>query len=145
MSLPFQNLVCRNLCCLALVLLPVAAQEAAPDKNSQLPFETRLDDLLSRITLEGKVSQTMNDSPAIDRLGIPQYNWWNECLHGVARDGRATVFPEPIGPTATWDPDLIFRISTAISDETRSGDRARTWRSAVPDGSQLKEGCRLPW
>ena len=62
----------------------------------------------------------MNDSPAIDRLGIPAYNWWNECLHGVARAGRATVFPEAIGLAATWDTDLIFRVATAISDEARA-------------------------
>jgi beta-glucosidase-like glycosyl hydrolase len=60
--------------------------------------------MLSRMTLEEKVSQLMSDSPAIERLGIPAYNWWNECLHGVARAGRATVFPEPIGLAATWDP-----------------------------------------
>src|ERR1035438_5834413 len=64
--------------------------------------------------------QMMNDSPAIERLGIPAYNWWNECLHGVARAGRATVFPEPIGLAATWDPGLIFRMATAISDEARA-------------------------
>ena len=62
----------------------------------------------------------MNDSPAIERLGIPAYNWWNECLHGVARAGRATVFPMPIGLAATWDPELIFRMATAISDEARA-------------------------
>jgi len=62
----------------------------------------------------------MNDSAAIDRLGIPQYNWWSECLHGVARAGRATVFPETIGLAATWDTDLLFRVSTAISDEARA-------------------------
>ena len=65
-----------------------------------------MDDLLSRMTVEEKVSQMMNDSPAIERLGIPAYNWWNECLHGVARAGRATVFPMPIGLAATWDPEL---------------------------------------
>ena len=72
------------------------------------------------MTLEEKVSQLMNDSAAIDRLGIPAYNWWNECLHGVARAGRATVFPETIGLAATWDTELVFRVSTAISDEARA-------------------------
>jgi beta-glucosidase len=88
--------------------------------NADAPLEKRVDDLLSRMTVAEKVSQTMNDSPAIERLGIPAYNWWNECLHGVARAGRATVFPMPIGLAATWDTGLIFRTATAISDEARA-------------------------
>ncbi|HMD71249.1 MAG TPA: glycoside hydrolase family 3 C-terminal domain-containing protein [Bryobacteraceae bacterium] len=89
-------------------------------QNPDAAVERRVEDLLSRMTLEEKVSQLMNDSPAIDRLGIPAYNWWNECLHGVARAGRATVFPEPIGLAATWDENLAFRVATAISDEARA-------------------------
>jgi beta-glucosidase len=89
-------------------------------KDPAAPMEKRIDDLVSRMTLEEKVSQMMNDSAAIDRLGIPAYNWWNECLHGVARAGRATVFPEAIGLAATWDKDLLFRVATAISDEARA-------------------------
>jgi beta-glucosidase len=72
------------------------------------------------MTIEEKVSQMLSASPAIDRLGIPQYDWWNECLHGVARAGLATVFPEPIGLAATFDTDLIFRIASVISDEARA-------------------------
>jgi len=89
-------------------------------KDPSAPLERRVADLLSRMTLEEKISQLTNDSPAIERLGIPAYNWWNECLHGVARAGRATVFPETIGLAATWDTDLIHRVSTAISDEARA-------------------------
>jgi len=100
-------------------LAPLLAQQPAY-QNPAAPLEKRVDDLLGRLTLEEKVSQLMNDSAAIDRLGIPAYNWWNECLHGVARAGRATVFPETIGLAATWDTDLLFRVSTAISDEARA-------------------------
>ena len=60
------------------------------------------------------------DSPAIERLGIPAYNWWNECLHGVARSGLATVFPQAIGMAAMWDRDEMFAIASAISDEARA-------------------------
>ena len=62
----------------------------------------------------------MSDSRAIDRLGVPPYNWWNESLHGLARAGRATVFPQAIGLAATWDTDLMFRVAIAISDEVRA-------------------------
>lgn len=76
--------------------------------------------MVSRLTLEEKVSQLMNAAPAIERLGIPAYNWWNECLHGVARAGLATVFPQAIGLAATWDNELMFQVATAISDEARA-------------------------
>jgi beta-glucosidase len=72
------------------------------------------------MTTEEKIGQMMNAAPAIERLGIPAYEWWNECLHGVGRAGLATVFPQAIGLGATWDEDLIFRVSTAISDEARA-------------------------
>jgi beta-glucosidase len=94
--------------------------QAAVYKDLRAPVNQRIDDLLSRMTLEEKISQLMNDSPAIDRLGIPAYNWWNECLHGVARAGRATVFPQAIGLAAAWDADLTFRVASAISDEARA-------------------------
>ncbi len=89
-------------------------------KNPSLPIEERVDDLLARMTLEEKVSQMMNSAPAIERLGIPEYNWWNECLHGVARSGKATVFPQAIGLAATWDTELMHRVAAAISDEARA-------------------------
>jgi len=89
-------------------------------KNPNAPMEKRVDDLVARMTLEEKTAQLMSNAPAIPRLGVPAYNWWNEALHGVARAGRATVFPESIGLAATWDTDLIFRVATAISDEARA-------------------------
>jgi beta-glucosidase len=91
-----------------------------PYQNVKLPFEQRVNDLVSRMTLEEKVSQMVDEAPAIPRLGIPEYNWWNECLHGVARAGLATVFPEPIGSAASFDADLINRIGNATSDEARA-------------------------
>src|SRR5262245_11870464 len=105
----------------ALLLLPLGfAQRNPVYRNPEAAIEDRVDDLLNRMTLEEKASQLMNDSPAIDRLGIPAYNWWNECLHGVGRSGLATVFPEPIGLAATWDTALMLRVGTAISDEARA-------------------------
>ena len=88
--------------------------------NLDLPFERRRDDLVARMTLEEKVSQMQDVAPAIERLGIPAYNWWNEALHGVARSGLATSFPQAIGLAATWDDSLIFRMATVISDEARA-------------------------
>ena len=72
------------------------------------------------MTLEEKVAQLGNNAPAIPRLGVPQYEWWNEALHGVARAGAATVFPQAIGLAATFDRDLMHEIATAISDEARA-------------------------
>jgi beta-glucosidase len=113
---------CRQAACggLAIRLFVSMTAQAQTYKSPTAPLESRIDDLVSRMTLEEKISQLMNDSPAIDHLGIPAYNWWNECLHGVARAGRATVFPEAIGLAATWDTNLMFRVSTAISDEARA-------------------------
>jgi len=91
-----------------------------PYQNPDLSVEERVDDLVSRMTADEKISQMMNAAPAIERLGIPAYNWWNECLHGVGRAGVATVFPQAIGLAATWDEDLIFKVATTISDEARA-------------------------
>ena len=68
-----------------------------PFRNPDLPIDKRVSDLVGRMTLEEKIGQMMNAAPAIPRLGVPEYNWWNECLHGVARAGLATVFPQAIG------------------------------------------------
>ena len=91
-----------------------------PFRDPSLSTEQRIDDLLGRLTLKEKASLMLYNSPAIARLGIPAYNWWNECLHGVARSGEATVFPQAIGMAATFDDELVFRVATAISDEARA-------------------------
>src|SRR5712664_4851906 len=88
--------------------------------NPKLPIEQRVGDLISRMTLEEKVSQLENSADAIPRLGIPAYDWWNEGLHGVARSGYATVFPQAIGLAATWDTALISRVADSISTEARA-------------------------
>ena len=88
--------------------------------NSKLDMNTRIEALLKEMTLEEKITQTDNNSAGIPRLGIIEYNWWSEALHGVARSGRATVFPQAIGLAATFDPDLMKRIGDAVSDEARA-------------------------
>lgn len=99
---------------------PGKQQDSLPYLNPDLSIEERVDDLVSRMTLEEKINQMVNDAPAIERLGIPQYNWWSEGLHGVARAGLATVFPQAIGLGATWDEEMMFRVATTISDEARA-------------------------
>ena len=107
----------------AVVKFPIGTGQiipAAPYLNPSLPLEKRVDDLVSRMTLEEKVSQMMNAAPAIERLGIPEYEWWNEGLHGVARAGYATVFPQAIGLAATWNADLMHQVADVISTEARA-------------------------
>ncbi|TXE07029.1 glycoside hydrolase family 3 protein [Seonamhaeicola algicola] len=91
-----------------------------PWQNTALSINERVDALVNDMTLEEKCSQMLDVCPAIERLDIPEYNWWNEALHGVARNGRATVFPQAIGLGATFDEDLIKRVGTVISDEARA-------------------------
>ena len=93
---------------------------ALPFQDTSLPFEARAADLVGRLTLDEKVAQMQDRAPAIPRLGIPAYNWWNEALHGVARSGLATVFPQAIGLAATWNDSLMFQVATVISDEARA-------------------------
>ncbi|MDR3261938.1 MAG: glycoside hydrolase family 3 C-terminal domain-containing protein [Tannerella sp.] len=102
-----------------LSVLRITAQ-TYPFQNPDLPVEQRVNDLVGRMTPEEKVSQMMDGAPAIERLGIPAYNWWNECLHGVARAGIATMFPQAIGLAATFDTDAVYRTATVISDEARA-------------------------
>ena len=88
--------------------------------NPDSPLDQRVDDLVHRMTLDEKIGQMMNSAPAIPRLHIAAYNWWNESLHGVARAGLATVYPQAIGLAAAWDEDMQYRMATAVSDEARA-------------------------
>ncbi len=89
-------------------------------QNTNLPIDERVDILVSQMTLDEKIHQMVYTAPAIERLEVPAYNWWNECLHGVARAGYATVFPQSITIAGSWDKDLMFRVADAISDEARA-------------------------
>ena len=95
------------------------AQDPQPWFNPNLPTEARVNALIAQMTLTEKASQMVNQARAIPRLGIPTYNWWSEALHGVARNGTATVFPEPIGLAATFDPALVKEMGVAIGTEAR--------------------------
>ncbi|TFG71749.1 MAG: glycoside hydrolase family 3 protein, partial [Anaerolineales bacterium] len=105
--------------------------EDAVYMDPSVPTAERVADLVSRMTLAEKVSQTVFTAAAIERLGIPAYNWWNECLHGVGRAGIATVFPQAIGMAATWDVALMHKTAVAISDEARAKHHAHL----DPDGT----------
>ena len=101
---------------------PTATHEtyAFPFRAPSRPLPERIADLVGRLSTEGKIAQLVHDTPAIPRLGIPAYNWWNEALHGVARHGRATVFSQAIGLAATFDEALVREVATVISSEARA-------------------------
>lgn len=107
---------------LAVVAAPFAAKAAPqyPFNDPSLSPEERAADLCSRLTLEEKTRLMMNGSPAIERLGVPAFEWWSEGLHGVGRNGLATMFPSCIGMAASFDDDLISEVFTAVSDEARA-------------------------
>jgi beta-glucosidase len=110
---------------LTLAAVPARAQQQSgaktlPYMNPALPLEQRVDDLISRMTLEEKVSQMRDHAPAIPRLDVPKYDWWNEGLHGVAFAGYATNFPQVIGMAATWDSGLVHKMGETVSIEARA-------------------------
>jgi len=115
---------------------PAQPEEAPLYRNPDLPLDVRVRDLLLRMTLAEKVSQLQYTSTAIPRLDVPAYNWWNEALHGVARAGRATVFPQAIGLAATWDTALMHRVATTIAEEARAKhhEAARDGRRGIYEG-----------
>ena len=103
-----------------LLASSLSAQETLPFRNPELSRQERIDDLISRLTLQEKVGMMMHGSKGVERLGIPDYNWWNEALHGVARAGLATVYPQTIGMAATFDPETHLQTFTYVSDEARA-------------------------
>ena len=107
----------------SVALFTSSAQQspyAFPFRNTKLSTEERVNDLVSRMTLQEKADQLLYTAPAIPRLGIPAYTWWNEALHGVARAGYATVFPQSITIANSWDEGLMYNVANAISDEARA-------------------------
>jgi hypothetical protein len=105
---------------IALALLGQAEPTTPAYLDPALPLETRVSDLVSRLTVEEKAALMMNGSPGVPRLGVPKYDWWNEALHGVARAGEATVFPQAIGLAAMWDEEFMLTVADTISTEARA-------------------------
>lgn len=111
-----------------------ASEPPMPFRDADLPVDQRVNDLLSRLSLDEKVGELMMSSPGIPRLGIPAYDWWNEGLHGVARNGVATVFPQAIALAAAWDPALHERVARVISTEARAKNNALVARTGGASG-----------
>ena len=114
-SVPFSR--CSSLC-------PPSPRTTPPYLDPAQPIEARVADLVGRLEVKEKIDLLSSTAPAVERLGIPEYDYWNESLHGVARAGRATIFPQAIGMAATFDPDLLERVATVISDEARAKHNA---------------------
>lgn len=111
---------CRQFAARAEATMSTNTVAGWPFMNPELSFEARAADIVSRLTVEEKIGQMLHEAPAIERLGIPAHNYWNECLHGVARAGVATVFPQAIGLAAMFNEPLMFEVASAISDEARA-------------------------
>jgi beta-glucosidase len=116
----FSMITILFLCGITLISVAQKNQYAFPFRNPSLSLDERVNDLVTRMTLQEKADQLLYTAPAIPRLGIPAYTWWNEALHGVARAGYATVFPQSITIANSWDESLLFNVANAISDEARA-------------------------
>ena len=125
------------------VAATVCAQQSLPYQNPQLTAEQRADDLLSRLTLDEKVKLMMDQSPDIARLGIPQFQWWNEALHGIGRNGYATVFPITMAMAASWDDQLLHQVFTAVSDEARVKAPLPSAPPTQPQPTASSTTCRV--
>src|ERR1700744_292887 len=116
--MPKNSFIALLICLFAVCFFKANAQ--TPYLNPKLPVEKRVDDLIGRLTLEEKASLVGYRSKAVERLHIPAYNWWSEGLHGVARAGDATIFPQAIAMAATFNPDLIKKVASVISTAARA-------------------------
>ena len=125
-----KSILVSLICCVAVA---TQAQDNPVFRNPQQPVEARVNDLLHRLTLSEKISLLGYRSKEVQRLGIPAYNWWNEALHGVARAGVATVFPQAIGMAATFNDSLLYQAATIISTEARA-----KYNLAVAEGRHLQ-------
>ncbi|MDO7888038.1 glycoside hydrolase family 3 N-terminal domain-containing protein [Hymenobacter cheonanensis] len=125
---------------LAVASLGAHAQTTPVFRDAKQPLSVRVNDLIRQMSLEEKAQQMLDQSPAIPRLGIPAYSWWNEALHGVGRSAPATVFPQAIGLGATFDDDLALREATAISDEARA-----VYNAAIAKNHYVKYGGLTFW
>jgi beta-glucosidase len=135
----FKLTLLPGLALLALASLGTRAQTPV-FRDVKQPLNARVNDLIKQLSLEEKAQQMLDQSPAITRLGIPAYSWWNEALHGVGRSAPATVFPQAIGLGATFDDDLALREATAISDEARA-----VYNAAIAKNHYVKYGGLTFW
>ena len=117
---PFVTALCSLALAASYLCASAQTPKPLPYADVALSIDKRVDDLVSRMTLDEKVTQTINTSAAIPRLNVPAYDWWSEGLHGIARSGYATMFPQAIGMAATWDTDLIGQVGSTISTEARA-------------------------
>lgn len=122
----------------AAIGLPAQAQ--LPYQDATLSAHQRAVDLCSRLTMEEKASLMMNSSPAIPRLGIPKFDWWSEALHGIARNGKATVFPQAMSMAASWDDALLYRVFDAVKDEAVAKSNL-----AEKENNIARYRCRSLW
>ena len=114
--------------------------QTLPYQDASLSAKERAKDLCSRLTLEEKAQLMLDESPAIPRLGIKKFFWWSEALHGAANMGNVTVFPEPVGMAASFNPELLYKVFDAASTEFRAQYNKRMHQ----DGGETVSRCGLP-
>ena len=119
---------------LLCLLSACVGQEVCSNRQTPQQVDARIDALIAKMTISERIAQLQDRAPAIERLGLPSYNWWNEGLHGLARDGYATVFPQAIGLAATWDAELLREVGDTVSTEARAKFNLRATEGTVRYG-----------